>query len=131
MATNTKDDVCWNPRFIVTALGAALVVVVAALAGTQFPRRSPARIILALVEGAATACVILMPWRMMRRLDELQQRVQLEALAAAFCITGIACAGYGFLESAGLPRFDWGVWLWPLMAFVWGAAQIVAARRYR
>jgi hypothetical protein len=89
------------------------------------------RIGLALLEAAATAFVILMPWRMMRRLDELQQRVQLEALATAFFVTGVVGAGYGFLESAGLPRIDWGAWLWPLMAFVWGGAQFVAMRRYR
>jgi hypothetical protein len=131
MATNTRDNLCWDSRFIYTALGGALIVVMAALAATQFPRRSPARIALALVEGAATAWVILMPWRMMRRLDELQQRVQLEALATAFFVTGIAGAGYGFLESAGLPHIDWGSWLWPFMAFVWGGAMLVAMRRYR
>jgi hypothetical protein len=131
MTTNTKDNVCWDRRFIVTALGAALVVVAAALASTQCARGSAARIALALVEGAATAWVVLMPWRMMRRLDELQRRVQLEALAAAFFVTGIVGAGYGFLEAAGLPHIDWGSWLWPFMAFVWGGATIVAARRYR
>jgi hypothetical protein len=131
MDTIARDRVCWDRRFIGAALGAALVVVAAALASTRFPRGSAARIALALVEGAATAWVVLMPWRMMRRLDELQQRVQLEALAAAFFVTGIAGAGYGFLESAGLPHIDWGAWLWPFMAFVWGGAQIIAMRRYR
>jgi hypothetical protein len=82
MTTNSKNNVCWDSRLIVTALGAAAVVVVA-------------------------------------------------ALAAAFCVTGIAGAGYGFLESAGLPHVDYGLWLWPFMAFVWGIATIVAMRRYR
>ena len=128
---NSKDKLCWDSRFIYTALTAALIVVVAALASTQFPRRSATRIALALVEGAATAWVVLMPWRQMRRLDELQRRIQLEALAAAFFVTGIAGAGYGFLEGAGLPHIDWGAWLWPFMAFVWGGATIIGMRRYR
>lgn len=130
MRTRSQDD-CWDRRTLAVALGAAAIVVAAAFLGKRFPIRSPVRITLALVEGAATAFVILMPWRMMRHLDELQQRVQLEALAAAFLIVGVGTAVYGFLESAGLPRFDWGTWLWPLMVFVWGAAQIVARRRYR
>jgi chromate transport protein ChrA len=131
MTTRDRDNGCWDPRYFAIALGAALVVIVAALLSKRFPVGSSARIALALVEGAATAFVILMPWRMMRRLDELQQRVQLEALAAAFFIVGVGAAVYGFLEGAGLPKFDWGAWLWPLMVFVWGAAQIVARRRYR
>jgi hypothetical protein len=129
--TQGKENLCWNPRFLLAAVGAALVVLAAAFLGKRFPVGSPVRISLALLEAAATAFVILMPWRMMSRLDELHQRVQLEALAAAFFVTGVVGAGYGFLESAGLPRIDWGAWLWPLMAFVWGGAQIVAMRRYR
>lgn len=126
-----RENLCWNPRFLGAALGAALVIVAAAFVGKRFPLGSPMRISLALVEAAATAFVILMPWWTLRRLDELQQRVQLEALAAAFCLTGVVGAGYGFLESAGLPHVDWGLWLWPLMAFVWGGAQVIAMRRYR
>jgi len=131
MTTRGQGNICWNTRFIITAAGAALIVVAAALVSKRYPLGSPPRIGLALLEGAATAFVILVPWRQMRRLDELQQRVQLEALAAAFFVTGILGAGYGFLESAGLPHLDWGAWIWPVMAFVWGGAQIIAMRRYR
>jgi hypothetical protein len=126
-----REKLCWNPRFLGAALGAAFVIVAAALVSKRFPLGSPMRIGLALVEAATTAFVILMPWWTMRRLDEMQQRVQLEALAAAFFLTGVVGAGYGFLESAGLPQIDWGLWLWPLMAFVWGGAQVIAMRRYR
>jgi len=122
---------CWNPRFIATALGAAILIVVVALIARQYPRGSAVRIALAVVQGLATACVILMPWWTMRRLDELQQRVQLEALAIAFFGTGVLGAGYGFLEGAGLPHLDWGLWIWPGMAFLWAAGTAIASRRYK
>jgi putative transcriptional regulator len=41
-------------------------------------------------------------------LDELQRKIQLEALALAFIGTGILGAGYGFLWDAGVAPGDWG-----------------------
>ena len=53
------------------------------------------------------------------------------ACAIAFFGTGVLGAGYGFLESAGLPHLDWGLWIWPGMAFLWAAGTAIAARRYK
>ena len=68
--------------------------------------------------------------RQLRRLDELQRRVQFEALALAFAGTAFLSFGYGFLEGVGYPRLSLFV-IWPTMASLWMLGVAVCARRYR
>jgi hypothetical protein len=91
--------------------------------------------------GAARTLIALTPmlpcglacWailRQMRRLDELQLRVQLEALGFAFAATAMLTFGYGFLENVGFPRVSLFV-VWPLMGALWMVGLRLAVRRYR
>jgi hypothetical protein len=66
-----------------------------------------------------------------RRLDELGQRIQLQAIAIAFAASGALFSAYGMLSHAGLPEIDLGIWAWPVMALFWGIAVAVVGRRYR
>ena len=68
--------------------------------------------------------------RYLNRLDELQQRIQLNAIAFAAGATTILTLTYGFLENAGFPRISW-VWVFPILVGLWGIAGAVANRRYR
>jgi hypothetical protein len=68
--------------------------------------------------------------RALRRMDELERRIQLEALAFAFAGTGILTFGYGFLQLVGLPDLRW-LFVWPLMAGLWLVGLLVSTRRYR
>lgn len=68
--------------------------------------------------------------RALRRMDELQRRVQLEALVIAFTGTAILSFAYGFLEGLGYPRLSLFV-VWPVMALLWILGAAWAARRYR
>ncbi len=75
------------------------------------------------------ACVV----RMLRRVDELQRRIQFEALGFAFAATVIVAMAADLLEQARIvPVIHWG-WagLWTAMALLWAAGNIVATRRYR
>ena|ERR1035441_8732854 len=63
-------------------------------------------------------------------MDELQRKIQLEALAFAFSAAVILTLGYGFLQHAGLPVPNW-VWVWPLMGMCWLIGKVLAQRRYR
>ena len=65
-----------------------------------------------------------------RRLDELQRRVQFEALSFAFAGTAFLTFGWGFLELVGYPRLP-AFGIWPLMGALWVAGLAVARRRYR
>jgi hypothetical protein len=118
-------------RYIVLALVMALVIVAAALGMKPFPPGSKERIAFALVQGVATAVVIVVPWRGLRQLDEMQQRIQLEALSIAFVGTAVLCSTYGFLENAGLPHLEWGAFIWPIMVLLWAIGTVIACRRYR
>jgi hypothetical protein len=65
-----------------------------------------------------------------RHSDELQARIQFEALAFAFALTAFVTFSYGFLEQyAGFPTvsmFD----VWPVMAVFWIIGGVIARRRY-
>ncbi len=68
--------------------------------------------------------------RHLNQLDELQRRIQLNAIAFAAGATAIITLTYGFLENAGFPRISW-IWVFPIMVGLWGIAGAVARRKYQ
>ena len=68
--------------------------------------------------------------RFFRRVDEMEQRMQLESLAFAFGASALATFAYGFLEGAGFPHLNW-TFVWPVMAMFWGVGNVLARNRYR
>ncbi|MCX2860227.1 hypothetical protein OOZ63_00045 [Paucibacter sp. PLA-PC-4] len=114
------------------AMGAYALVLAGSIAWLQGvnPPQGLGRDALALspmLPGLAVVWVIL---RQLRRMDELQRRVQLEALGLAFAGTALLTLGYGFLEGVGYPRMSSFV-VWPVMASLWVVGLVLAARRYR
>ena len=72
-------------------------------------------------------------WAIMRALwqmDELQRRIQLDAIAIAFLGTALITFGWGFAEGAGLPPLR-AFAVWPMMATLWAIGLVIAQRRYR
>jgi hypothetical protein len=68
--------------------------------------------------------------RAIRASDELQTRIQFEALAFAFALTALTTFSYGFLEVyAGLPQLNMFA-VWPTMAVFWLLGRYIAQRRY-
>lgn len=124
-------QLCYSPRYLALVIGAALLMVGAALVAKPFERGSAVRIAMALIQAAATAVGVIVSMRSLRQLDELQQRIQLEALAFSFAGTGVLATGYGFLVSAGLPNIEWGVLVWPTMVALWAVGLVIANRHYR
>ena len=73
---------------------------------------------------------VLVAWlRFFRRMDELQQRMQMEALAFAFGGTALITFSYGFLQSAGFPDLSW-FFVWSLMTALWILGGLIARRRW-
>jgi hypothetical protein len=68
--------------------------------------------------------------RYLSTLDELQNRIQLQAIGFAAGATGMITLTYGFLENAGLPRLSM-LWVFPLLCFLWGGASWLFTRRYQ
>lgn len=67
--------------------------------------------------------------RMFRGLDELQRRIQLEAVAFSFLATCLITLTWAFQQNAGLPRFD-VAWVAPLLIMLWSLGLAIAKRRY-
>ena len=65
-----------------------------------------------------------------RASDEMQTRIQFEALAFAFPFTAFTTFSYGFLEVyAGFPHVSMFS-VWPIMALFWFIGLLLAKRRY-
>ncbi len=116
-------------------LAATLAVYVAVLVGSiellnHAPVAAPWRSLLALcpmIPAAALAWVVL---RELRRMDELQRRIQLEAIGFSFAGTAVLTFSYGFLEGLGYPRLSMFT-VWPILAVLWVAGLAIARRRYQ
>ena len=88
------------------------------------------RVPLALAPMVPVVFVLFAFVRYFGRIDELQRRVQLEALAFAFGGTALLTFSYGFLQLVGFPQVSW-FFVWPIMAVLWMAGKARADRRYR
>lgn len=70
-------------------------------------------------------------WAIMRgllRMDELQCRIQMDAIALSFLCTALITFGWGFAEGAGFPPLR-AFAVWPMMATLWVLGLFVAHRR--
>lgn len=67
--------------------------------------------------------------RQLNRIDELQRRIQLNAVAFAAGATGIVTFTYGFLEGIGFPAMS-VLYVFPLMIALWGIGVFVARLQY-
>ncbi|MEH3022905.1 MAG: hypothetical protein PGN19_09275 [Pseudomonas oryzihabitans] len=95
---------------------------------TDGPPALRALISLAPVLPCALLCWVVL--RELRRLDELQLRIQFEALAFAFAATALTTFSYGFLQNVGAPALSW-LMVWPLMGVSWIIGLAIARWRYR
>ena len=87
------------------------------------------RYAVALLPVVPGAFIVVAAVRFHRRIDELQQRITLEAIALAFAGTAVIAFTYGFVEEAvDLPRINW-TWVWALMGALWLAGDWFVRRR--
>ncbi|RUT26553.1 hypothetical protein C0V97_05845 [Asaia sp. W19] len=74
-----------------------------------------------------------MAWAILRglhRMDELQRRIQFDAIAVSFLGTALITFGWGFGEVAGLPPLR-AFAVWPIMGGLWFVSVFFASRKYR
>ena len=88
------------------------------------------RYLIAAAPAVPGGIVIWLFVRALSRLDEVQKRVQVQALGFSLAATALGTFGYGFLESIGWPQMN-GTLVLPLMALLWGVGMIAIALRYR
>lgn len=125
----------FRPKQYVLELGGAMALYAALLVGAAAIERAVQP------QGALKFAINFMPmigalaaaWAIMRglwRMDELQRRIQLDAIALAFVGTALITFGWGFAEGAGLPHLR-AFSVWPIMGVLWGLAIPIMQRRYR
>lgn len=120
-------------RYLVEFTFALLVYLVAVLLSSWLMLGMDSiagRIAVSLIPVVPMIAMALVVIRQLRRLDELAQRIQLNALGIAFVCTALITFSYGFLEVAGLPRLSMFM-VWPIMAGVWLIATLLGTRRYQ
>lgn len=92
---------------------------------------TPVRIALALLPPLPVIGVVwLMVWRVLNA-DELEQRLHMIALSIASGVVAAASLVGGFLGAAGvIERGDLLIWVFPVLALVYGIVRWIVARRY-
>lgn len=87
------------------------------------------RLLVSLMPMLPAAIVCAAVVAIIRRLDEMQRKLQFEALALSFAGTALLTFGYGFLEGEGYPRLSMFV-VWPLMALLWTIGTCLGRLRH-
>lgn len=120
------------------ALAAASVTLLAAfilsvLIIDKLHPTTPGSVAIAALPVAAFTWFIVTVVRDIRKLDELQRRIQLEALAVAYPSAILLVFAVGFLERAGIvfPGFTNLRDVWPLTILPYWVGMALATRRYR
>ena len=71
--------------------------------------------------------------RRIRDADELQRRIELEAISIATACISLAYLGGGFLQAANvidIAASDALIWMFPLVCLTYGVAKIAVSRRF-
>lgn len=116
-------------QFGLSMLGYVVVLLVSVSLLNGNPH-APWRIPVALAPIVPSAFALAVFVRYLGRMDELQRRIQFDAIALSFGATGILTFAYGFLENVGFPQLSW-IWILPLMVVLWGLGGLIATARYR
>src|SRR5712692_3227057 len=110
------------------AIVAFLMVLVGAVTVAQANSAVSWKYYVAAIPVLPAALVVWLFVRALSRLDEVQKRVQVQALGFSLAATAILTFGYGFFEGAGWPALN-GTFILPLMALLWGVGMFVLSLR--
>jgi hypothetical protein len=114
--------------FTVTMIAYAVIIIVSRLIldnlGDTFWRFP-----IALLPVIPVIFLMLAFMRYLAGIDELQQRIQLQAIGFAAGTTGLLTFAYGFLELVGFPQFS-TFFIFPMMIMLWGLGLAYFTRRY-
>lgn len=120
----------YNREFLTAMLIYAVVLIVSVFLTKNSPPSAWWRIPLALAPLIPIIFALRAFLRFFSRLDELQRRIQLEALALSFGATCVLTWSYGLLEYIGFPNVSW-IWIPVFMIVLWQIGVIIASLRYK
>lgn len=125
----------FRPKQYALELGGAFVLYAILLVGANAAGRAiqPVGDLKLAINLVPMIGMIAAAWAILRglwRMDEMQRRIQFDAIAISFLGTALITFGWGFAEGAGLPHLR-AFAVWPIMGTLWGFGMVVAQRRYR
>ena len=94
----------------------------------------PLRALVAVVPALSVGALMWAGLRYLREIDELQRRIETEAIAASALFVSLVYFAAGLLEKAKVIAVDAGaamIWVFPLLMLAYGIAKFLAVRRYR
>ncbi|HQX16639.1 MAG TPA: hypothetical protein PLA27_09470 [Anaerolineales bacterium] len=113
------------------SMGSYVVLLIASISVlTNFELPKSAQVIVTLIPVIPTVFVVIAVMRALRDSDELQQKIQLQAVTFSAIVTGLITFSYGFLENVGFPRFP-TLFVFPLMILLWGIGAGIFAGKYK
>lgn len=120
-------------EFLPAMLGYVLVLPISIILLLRVDLPTGWKVVVALLPVLPMAFVVRAMLRHMLRQDELQQRIELQAVAITCAVIGLASFSLGFLQNVRvLPSPTWAMlWVLPLMIGVYGMVRFLLARRYR
>lgn len=92
------------------------------------------RVLVALLPVPPIAFVLRAMVRYIRDADEMQQRIELEAVSIGTALVCMVYMAGGFLQSAkviDIPSAPAMIWVFPLVCAAYGIAKLVVIRRYQ
>jgi len=118
-------------RQVVVALVAYVVTLSAVVAILSLVRGTVWQIPISLLPVIPIAFGLSAFVRALGAMDELQQRIHLDAIAFAAGTVALVSVTYGFLQVlAGVPHLSW-IWFLPMLSTFWGLGLVLATRKYQ
>lgn len=114
---------------LLSAIGAYAVLLVVALLVIQKLGDTGWRWLIMALPLPAIVAVIIAIWRWVRETDELQAKIQLQAIAIGFAGGSALTFSYGLMQIAGAPDLSW-TFVWPVYAACWLIGLALARSRY-
>jgi hypothetical protein len=120
-------------EFLPAMLGYVIVLPISIVLLLRVDLPTAGKVVVALLPVVPMVFVVRAMLRHMLRQDELQQRIELQAVAITCAVVGMASFSLGFLQNVRvLPSPPWAMlWVLPLMIGVYGVVRFLLARRYR
>jgi len=121
-------------RELLLAMGAYVLILFASVWLLRHIEAPALRALVALLPVPPIAFALRAIVRYIRDSDEMQQRIELEAVCIATALVSLLYLAGGFLQTAKVIDIPAGavlIWLFPLVCITYGLAKVVVARRYR
>ena len=114
---------------LVLAITFYVVILIISLKALTHIENQSLKVLVSLLPVLPVIMVIWVIIRQFIRFDELQRKIQLQALAISFLGTAFLTFSYGFLENIGFPKLTMFI-VWPMMGTFWSMSTIIGSWYY-